>query len=113
MPLRIYLDENVDPAIAQGLRRRGVEAWTTSEAGNIGASDEEQLSYAAEERAVIFTHDDDLVSLAHKWRKQGKTHWGVIYVHQRKYGIGECIRRLKVLADLFEPEDFVNHIEFL
>ena len=31
----------------------------------------------------------------------------------KKLSIGECVRRIKELADSFEPDDFHNPIEFL
>jgi hypothetical protein len=54
--IRIYADENVNVAIVEGLKRRGVEAWSAIDIGNLGFSDEEQLRYALEEKATIFTH---------------------------------------------------------
>jgi len=44
--IKIYADENVNGAIVNGLRRRGVVIQSTSEAGNLGIGDEEQLAYA-------------------------------------------------------------------
>ena len=73
-PVRIYLDENVPSAVAAGLRRRRIDAFTTAEAGKLGASDEEQLRYAAQEQAVLFTHDADLIRLAWEWAQSGKEH---------------------------------------
>ncbi len=95
---RIYADENVNPTVPDGRRRR-VDAWSAADAGNLGLSDAQQLTYAAQEHAVIFTHDTDLIVLAHNWLQQGQEHWGVIYVHQGHLSTGECIRRLKDYAD--------------
>jgi len=41
--LRIYTDESVPVAVAEGLRRRGIEAWSARDAGKLGMSDEEQV----------------------------------------------------------------------
>jgi hypothetical protein len=38
--IRFHLDENAHRAIADGLRRRGVDITTTPEAGLLNASDE-------------------------------------------------------------------------
>ena len=46
--VKFYTDEHSANAIAEGLRRRGVDALTTYEAGMLGASDEEQLAFAAQ-----------------------------------------------------------------
>jgi hypothetical protein len=51
--------------------------------------------------------------LAHRHIESLNDHWGVIYAHQDKLTIGECIRRIKEIVELFEPEDLRNHIEFL
>lgn len=111
--IRIYTDENVNPVIAEGLRRRGVDASSALEVGNISIDDEEQLEYATEEHAVLFTHDTDLLIISRRWIEEGKEHWGVIYVHQDSLSIGECIRRLKDYVDILEAEDMIGHVEFL
>ena len=102
--IRIYTDESVDIAIAEGLKRRGVDAFSARDAGNLGLTDQEQL---------IFTHDTDFLRLASKCIEEKKTHYGVIYSYQKDYSIGECIRRLKLLTTILTSEHMVNHIEFL
>ncbi|MBI3762983.1 MAG: DUF5615 family PIN-like protein [Chloroflexi bacterium] len=99
--------------MAAGLKRRDVNAWSALDAKNLGLTDEKQLEYAVGEQAVIFTHDADFLQLAHEWAEHKREHFGVVYVHQEKLGLGECIRRLKEIADVFDPDDFKNHIEFL
>jgi hypothetical protein len=42
MTVRYHLDEHVDPAIAPGLKGRGIDVTTTSDAGLLGAADELQ-----------------------------------------------------------------------
>ncbi len=39
----IYTDENVNVAVVEGLKRRGIEAYSYNDFGKRGASDEEQL----------------------------------------------------------------------
>lgn len=111
--LRIYTNESVHLAVAAALRQRGVDAWSTRDSGNLGLRDEEQLAYAAQEQAVIFTYDPDFILLANYWIQQGKNHWGVIYVHQQTFSLGECIRRLMDYALMLEAEDMKNRMEFL
>ncbi len=69
--IRIYTDESVSVAIAEGIKRRGVDAFTARDAGNLGLSDEEQLIYAGKEKATIFTHDTDFIQIAEKTRGSG------------------------------------------
>ncbi len=108
--IKIYADENVNVAIVEGLRRRGVEAWSAIEKGKLGLSDEEQLRYALEEKATIFTHDDDFLSMA---TASGIEHFGIIYVHQQHLSVGECIRRLKAIVETMPPEEMHNRVLFL
>jgi predicted nuclease of predicted toxin-antitoxin system len=96
--IRIYTDESVDVAIAKGLQRRGIDAFSARERDKFGLTDEEQLIFAKEEKGAIFTHDADFLRIAVRWVNEGKTHCGVIYCHQTAYGIGDCIRNLKILA---------------
>jgi predicted nuclease of predicted toxin-antitoxin system len=111
--ISIYTNESVDVAIAEGLKRRGVDAFSARDAGNLGLTDEEQLIYARKEKVTIFTHDTDFLQIAAQWLDERITHQGIIYCHQTRYSIGECIRKLRKLAAVLASEDMVNHIEFL
>ena len=111
--ISIYTDESVDIAIAQELQRRGVEAFSAKDRDKLGLTDEEQLIFAKEEKATIFTHDTDFLRIAAQWIDRGRTHSGVIYCHQNAYGIGECIRKLKMLVTVLTQEEMINQIEFL
>ncbi len=111
--IKIYTDESVTISVAEGLKRRGVDTLSARDVGNLGLSDDEQLIYAGDNKAVLFTHDTDFLRLAVKWIEQGKSHYGVVYCHQKDYGIGECIRRLRLLTTILTAEDMINHIEFL
>jgi predicted nuclease of predicted toxin-antitoxin system len=51
--IRFHLDENVDPAVAEGLQRRGVDVTTTQQAGLMHASDEKQLEFALSELRIL------------------------------------------------------------
>jgi predicted nuclease of predicted toxin-antitoxin system len=61
--IRFHLDENVSNAIAESLRRRGIDVTTTPSAGLMGFSDEEQIAFALEQNRVIFTQDTDFLRL--------------------------------------------------
>ncbi len=111
--IRLYTNESVPVAIAEGLRRRGVDIVSARDAGNLGLTDEQQLAYAYALNLVLFTHDDDFLKIAHERSAAGEPHSGIIYVHPQKLGIGQSIRRLKVIAQLLTEDDFLNHIEFL
>ncbi|MBV7330959.1 DUF5615 family PIN-like protein [Chloroflexi bacterium TSY] len=48
--IRYYTDEHVTRSIVRGLRQRGVDALSVPEAGMLGASDEEHLTFAQAEK---------------------------------------------------------------
>jgi predicted nuclease of predicted toxin-antitoxin system len=95
-------------AIVEGLKRRGVNAFSAKDLGKLGLTDEEQLQVAVENQAVIFTHDADFLRIA-----MNKPHFGIIYVHQQKLSIGECVKRLKIIAETKSTQEMQNKIIFL
>ena len=111
--LKIYTDENVDVRVAEGLRNRGVRAFSAIEKGMIGASDQGQFRYALACKAVIFTHDHHFLEMAGKALEHGKEHYGIIFVEMNRLSVGECIKRLSLYADLLTSEEIKNQIEFL
>jgi hypothetical protein len=107
--IRFHLDENVDPAIASGLRRRGVDASTSHETELLEAPDEQQLAYALAQSRVLVTHDEDFLAIA----KPGVEHAGIAYCHPELRSIGQIISGLMLIHDCLTPDDMRNHVEFL
>lgn len=107
--IRFHLDENCDAAIATGLRLHGVDISTTADAGLGGAIDEGHVAFALAEGRVIFTHDSDFVVL----HRKGVRHAGISYCHQRRHSLGEVIRRLVLIRDVYEPDEFHGRLEHL
>jgi uncharacterized protein with PIN domain len=106
--VRYYADENVDRAVARGLRRRGVDILTAAEVGMLGRSDEEQLAYAMSDGRVLVTQDDDFLTLA----ADGRSHAGIVYAPQRT-SIGHIVRGLLLIQQVIPAEDMVGFIEYL
>ena len=107
--LRFHLDENVDHAVAVGLRGRGIDVTTTPEVLLKGASDEAQLAYSTREGRVIVTHDDDLLVLA----SRGIHHSGIAFCKSGTRSIGQIVLKLAALSRRNTAEAFVDRIEFL
>jgi predicted nuclease of predicted toxin-antitoxin system len=107
--IRFHLDENVSHAIAEGLRRRGIDVTTTPEAGMIGLSDEEQIAFAATQERVIFTQDTDFLRMA----RTGISHNGIIYCQQKSRSIGDIVRGIVLIWEYLEPEEMKNKVEFI
>ena len=111
--LRIYTDENVDVRVAEGLKKRGIEAFSAKEKRMIGATDLKHFNYAFQIGAAIFTHDSHFIDIAKKLVEEGKNHWGVIFVSINKLSIGECIKRLALCTNVLSAEEMKNKVEFL
>ncbi len=71
--IRFHLDEHVDHAIAEGLRRRGIDCTTTADVGLLGADDPDQLAFAKAQKRVLFSNDSDFLRIHH----QGVEHCGI------------------------------------
>jgi predicted nuclease of predicted toxin-antitoxin system len=106
--IRFYMDECVAAAVADGLRRRGVDVLTVEDAGLLGASDAEHLDRARREGRVIFTQDDDFLRL----HAAGEQHAGIVYAPQQS-GTGEIIRGLMLIHGVLEDHEMTDHLEYL
>ncbi|MGK7874481.1 MAG: DUF5615 family PIN-like protein [Xenococcaceae cyanobacterium] len=107
--IKFHLDENVSNAVAEGLRRRGIDVTTTPEQNLIGASDQEQITFACEQQRVIFTQDDDFLKL----HQAGVPHVGIAYCHQGSRSIGEIVKTLTLIWEWVDPEDMIDQVEFI
>jgi len=68
------VDEHVRRAVVQGLRERGVDIKTVTEAGLLSAP----MPRARAEQRVIFTQDSDFLRL----HAAGHPHCGIVYASQ-------------------------------
>ena len=108
MPIRFHLDEHVNPAVAVGLRRRGIDVATTAEAGLLGATDEAQMAWAFACFRVVFTQDPDFLRLA----ESGLSHGGIVFNKQGTRTIGQIIEFLEMVFVCMPAEDMRGHVEF-
>jgi hypothetical protein len=106
--IRFHLDENCSRAIAEGLRRWGVDV-TTPQVGLLGATDGEQAAHALAEGRVVFTQDRDFLRI----NAAGVPHMGIAYCPKDSKSIGEIIDSLLLIWEVLEPEEMANRVEFL
>jgi predicted nuclease of predicted toxin-antitoxin system len=85
--IRFHLDENVESAVAIGLRLRNIDVTTTNDAGLAGASDQAQLSFATVSGRVIVTQDGDSPRL----HSTGVHHAGIVFCLPKDRNIGELV----------------------
>lgn len=79
--MKVYLDEDLAPAIGELLRRHGLDATSAQEVGNVQLDDRSQLTYATREgRAIVTANVVDFVALAHEAVASNTEHAGIILV---------------------------------
>lgn len=109
MPIRFHLDENVDRAVALGLRSRGIDVSTTVDANLIAAEDEKHLEFALGEERVVVTHDPDFLRL----HASGVEHCGIAFCANQSRSVSELISGLVLIHDCCEPSEMRGQVEYL
>lgn len=113
MPVSLYMDQNVSRSITVGLRLRGVDVITAYEDNANFMSDPDLLNRAYELNRVLFTQDDDFLVEAARRQKKGIPFRGVIYAHQLRISVRECVDNLEIIAKVGEMEDMTDKLQFL
>jgi predicted nuclease of predicted toxin-antitoxin system len=107
--MQFHLDEHVDPAIAHGLRLRGIDVTTTIDAGLVSASDESHLEFARRAGRVIFTNDSDFLRFA----SANIDHPGIAYCARNARSIGYIVRHLCLMHDCLDEDEMRGSVEYL
>ncbi len=107
--IRFHLDECCDPVIADGLRRRRIDVTTSQEMGLLKAEDERQAAYGLAQNRVILTHDADFLRL----QAADVPHAGIAFCRKDTLSIGEVIKRLVLIWEIYGPEEMVNRVEYI
>jgi hypothetical protein len=82
---------------------------TAAEAELLHASDEDHLKYAIVQSRVIITQDPDFLRMA----ASGSEHRGVAFYASQSRSIGQVVRGVHLIWEVYEPEEVSNHIEYL
>jgi hypothetical protein len=129
-----YTDEDIHGQVALQLRRRGFDAISAPEAGNMGISDEEQLTmenfplfffliklfllgkekvwFAIQDRRAILSFNRrDFCRMHTEYLISDRKHCGIIVSPQLP--IGEVVKRCLRLLSALTAEEMVNRLEFL
>jgi hypothetical protein len=107
------MDHHVPAAITAGLRQRRVNVLTAWEDGRAEADDESILARATALGRLVYTNDDDFLSISHRWLRVGRDFAGLAYAHPLSIAIGEAIEQLELIAKAADPPDVRNTIYYL
>ncbi len=113
MPLAFYFDQHVPATITRALRLRGVDVLTAYEDGADQWEDEALLLRATKLGRVLFTQDEDLLGLAHRYQTEGQHFAGVVYAHQLRVSVGRCVQDLELIAKASSAGEMAGQVEFL
>ena len=95
--------------VANGLRQVGLDVVTATDAGLRGAPDTVQLAHAHATGRVLVTQDRDFTRL----HRDGLPHSGIAYFQHGTRSIRQVIDALKLLNDVYHPEEMVGRLEYI
>lgn len=110
--IRLYFDEDVNVLVSDLLRARGFDAITTRDAGQLQATDAEQLAYAVSQARTLVTHNrTDFEQLVQNYFDLGQMHYGVIFAVRRSSQ--EIAQRLLAILNLVTSEEMQNQVRYI
>src|SRR6266849_3936434 len=94
--IRLYLDEDIHPDLAEAIRQKGFDCQHAAEAGMLGKLDEEQLENATSQaRCLVSFNVRYFVVLAQRWAQAGRTHAGIVVTKQvSRRALGRLLSRI-------------------
>jgi predicted nuclease of predicted toxin-antitoxin system len=110
MNLSLYMDVHVPRAITRSLTIAGVDVITAQEDGCARMPDPELLDRAGSLGRILFSRDNDLLVEASRRQRQAVPFAGVIFAHQMRVNIGQCVHDLHLLAECIRPEELANQV---
>ena len=113
--VRFYFDDDSsDGDVVRARRKSGIDATTSLGAGMEGKLGAEHLAHAtSESRVVVTANTSDFAQLHVEWLREGRSHAGILIVHQQRYSVGEKSGRLERFALERSAERMHDWIECL
>lgn len=107
--IRLYIDENLSPEIANQLRLRGIDAISVRDLNLLGDSDTYHLVRALRLGRVLVTSDTDFLMMS----ATQSEHAGIIFGKQETHAIGDWVKGLELICFVYNADEMKNHVEFL
>jgi predicted nuclease of predicted toxin-antitoxin system len=110
--IRLYLDEDVSVLVADLLNARGFDALSVRDAGQLQASDAEQLAYAVNHQRALVTHNrGDFEELVQTYFDAEQKHYGVILAVRRSPQ--EIAQRLLTILNRVTADEMENQVRYI
>ena len=107
------MDVHVPAVITRTLMTRDVDVLTAQADGTARLDDAVLLDRAGQLGRVLFTRDDDFLAEATSRQRAGIPFAGVVYAHQMRVTIGQCVQDLEIICKCCDPADLANCVEHL
>jgi predicted nuclease of predicted toxin-antitoxin system len=108
----LYLDEDVNVLVAQLLRAQGFDVTTARDAGQLQATDAEQLAYAVSQGRTLVTHNrTDFEELVVDYFNSGQIHYGVIFAVRRSPQ--DIAHRLIAILNQMTSDEMQNQVRYI
>ena len=111
--MKLYMDHHVPEAVTQALRRRGIDVITALEDMRERTDDEELLNRSSQLARILYTQDQDYLTIADHRRKENREFAGIVYAHQQSISLGKAIADLELIVQALEAADMQNQVQFL
>jgi hypothetical protein len=112
MPQRVLLDVHVPIAIAEALRRHGIDVVTAQDADAALLEDEALLQRAFDLGRVLATQDVDFLEIVSRWTREGRQSRGVVFARQG-IPVGVFLEELELCLHGLADEELSNQVIFL
>lgn len=110
--IRLLLDEDVRPLLAEVLQSHGYDVVAVGPLGMGGTPDPALLTWAVQQKRAILTHNtSDFVPLAGEYARNGWDHYGIIVSVRLPFRV--LLARIFRLLAQKQSEDLHNRLEWL
>lgn len=110
--IRVYLDEDVRPLLAEVLRQRGYDAVSSIELGRMQVADADHFEYAArDDRAILTFNLRDFIPLAKTSIQSGRRFAGLVVSEQLPFRV--LLHRVLRLLGTRQSDEVANRIVWL
>src|SRR4051794_5859801 len=103
-----YMDVHIPRAITAGLRLRDVDVLTAQEDHHAEVEDPVLLDRATALKRILFSQDEDLLIEAQRRQLINLPFAGIVYIHQLKMNVGQCVLDLELLAKVANEDELAN-----
>jgi hypothetical protein len=111
--LTIYMDVHIPAAITDGLRRNGLDVLTSQEDDTRTADDDDLLRRATSLGRLLFTYDEDFLTIPAAWQRSGEHFPGILFAAQTGMSIGQTIADITLILEACSAAELADRVTYL